>query len=76
MGDNDEKSTILLVVVIWDSTVISSRWQDTDYGSDLEGVKSEQMGNPWLVLLHKFTCGFFIRGLIIFLYLSNWKEKS
>ena len=27
-------------------SVIPSRWWDIDYGADLEGMKSEELGNP------------------------------
>lgn len=34
------------MLVIWDSSVIPSGWQDLDYGVDLEGMKSEQVEKP------------------------------
>lgn len=64
------------MVLVWVHLVMPSRWQDIDYGMDPEGIKSEQVRNPYLLLAHKFACGALIQGLITFLYLSNQKEKS
>lgn len=59
------KSTVLLVAVIWDSTAIPPARRGIGYGVDFEGVKSEQVGNPELVFLHQFACGFFIQRFIV-----------